>query len=34
MKREDGTFRDCVVFSILGEERPLVRADLQARLWG
>jgi N-acetyltransferase len=32
MKREDGTFRDTVVFSILGEEWAEVKAGLQARL--
>ena len=32
MKREDGTFRDTVVFSILGEEWAGVKAGLQARL--
>jgi RimJ/RimL family protein N-acetyltransferase len=32
MKREDGTFRDSVVFSILIEEWPAVRAGLQRRL--
>ena len=32
LKREDGTFRDSVVFSILGEEWPGVKAGLQARL--
>jgi N-acetyltransferase len=31
-RREDGTFRDTVVFSILREEWPQVRAGLQARL--
>ena len=31
-KREDGTFRDTVVFSILGDEWPGVRAGLEARL--
>src|SRR4051812_17296411 len=34
MKREDGTFRDTVVFSILADEWPLVKAGLQARLEG
>ena len=32
MKREDGTFRDTVVFSILGAEWAEVKAGLQARL--
>ena len=32
MKREDGTFRDSVVFSILRDEWPEVKAGLQARL--
>jgi N-acetyltransferase len=32
MKREDGTFRDTVVFSILRDEWPAVKAGLQARL--
>ena len=31
-KREDGTFRDTVVFSILGDEWAGVKAGLQARL--
>jgi N-acetyltransferase len=31
MKREDGTFRDTVVFSILGQEWAGVKAGLQAR---
>lgn len=31
-RREDGTFRDTVVFSVLREEWPQVRAGLQARL--
>jgi len=31
-KREDGTFRDSVVFSILGDEWPEVKTGLQARL--
>ena len=31
-RREDGTFRDTVVFSILREEWPTVRAGLEARL--
>jgi RimJ/RimL family protein N-acetyltransferase len=34
MKREDGTFRDSVVFSILSDEWPLVKEGLQARLRG
>ena len=32
MKREDGTFRDSVVFSILSDEWAEVKAGLQARL--
>jgi RimJ/RimL family protein N-acetyltransferase len=32
MKREEGSFRDSVVFSILVDEWPAVRAGLQARL--
>ncbi len=32
MKREDGTFRDSVVFSILADEWPAVKATLRARL--
>ena len=32
MRREDGTFRDTVVFSILADEWPDVRAGLRARL--
>src|SRR3954465_6108716 len=32
MKREDGTFRDTVVFSVLRDEWPEVRAGLEARL--
>ena len=32
MRREDGTFRDTVVFSILGDEWAAVKARLQARL--
>jgi N-acetyltransferase len=32
MKREDGTFRDTVVFSVLRDEWPEVKAGLQARL--
>jgi RimJ/RimL family protein N-acetyltransferase len=31
-RRSDGTFRDTVVFSVLRDEWPAVRADLQARL--
>jgi RimJ/RimL family protein N-acetyltransferase len=31
VRREDGTFRDSVVFSILGEEWPEVKAGLRAR---
>jgi hypothetical protein len=32
MKREDGSFHDSVVFSILGAEWPTVKGGLQARL--
>ena len=32
MRREDGTFRDSVVFSVLIDEWPAVKAGLQARL--
>jgi RimJ/RimL family protein N-acetyltransferase len=32
LRREDGTFRDTVVFSILADEWPGVRSELQARL--
>lgn len=32
MKREDGTFRDSVVYSVLAEEWPAVQANLVARL--
>ena len=32
MKREDGSFRDTVVFSILRDEWPAVKAGLEARL--
>ena len=32
MKREDGTFRDSVVFSVLISEWPAVRAGLSRRL--
>jgi N-acetyltransferase len=31
-RREDGTFRDTVVFSVLIDEWPAVKAGLQARL--
>lgn len=31
-RREDGTFRDTVVFSVLADEWPAVRAGLEARL--
>jgi len=31
-RREDGSFRDTVVFSVLADEWPAVRAGLQARL--
>ncbi len=31
-RREDGTYRDTVVFSILAEEWPQVRAGLERRL--
>jgi RimJ/RimL family protein N-acetyltransferase len=34
MKREDGTFRDSVVFSIVIDEWPLVKAGLVGRLQG
>ena len=34
MKREDGTFRDTVVFSVLADEWPAVRAGLEQRLAG
>jgi hypothetical protein len=34
MKREDGTFRDTVVFSVLADEWPAVRSGLQERLQG
>ena len=33
-KREDGTFRDTVVFSVLADEWPGVRAGLQERVGG
>ena len=33
-KREDGSFRDSVVFSVLVDEWPAVKAGLQARLRG
>jgi RimJ/RimL family protein N-acetyltransferase len=32
MKREDGTFRDTVVYSVLADEWPAVKAGLRARL--
>ena len=32
LRREDGTFRDTVVYSVLAEEWPSVRAGLEARL--
>jgi RimJ/RimL family protein N-acetyltransferase len=32
VRREDGTFRDTVVFSVLADEWPAVEAGLQARL--
>ena len=32
MRREDGTFRDTVVFSVLADEWPVVRSELQGRL--
>jgi RimJ/RimL family protein N-acetyltransferase len=32
IKREDGTFRDSVVFSVLAGEWPAVRAGLSRRL--
>jgi RimJ/RimL family protein N-acetyltransferase len=34
LKREDGSFRDSVVFSILVDEWPAVRTGLEARLQG
>ena len=34
MKREDGTFRDSVVYSVLRDEWPRVRDGLTARLRG
>jgi hypothetical protein len=34
MKREDGSFRDSVVFSVLIDEWPAVKAGLEARLRG
>ena len=34
MKREDGTLRDTVVFSILREEWPVVKSGLEVRLRG
>jgi hypothetical protein len=33
-RREDGTFRDTVVFSVLVDEWPAVKAGLRARLEG
>jgi RimJ/RimL family protein N-acetyltransferase len=32
LRREDGTFRDTVVYSILADEWPAVRDGLRARL--
>ncbi len=32
VKREDGTFRDSVVFSVLQDEWPMVKAGLEARV--
>ena len=32
VRRADGTFRDTVVFSVVREEWPVIRAGLQARL--
>ncbi len=32
MKREDGTFRDTVVFSVLRDEWPAVKERLASRL--
>jgi RimJ/RimL family protein N-acetyltransferase len=32
IKREDGTFRDSVVFSVLKDEWPMVKAGLEARV--
>ena len=32
MKREDGSFRDSVVYSVLADEWPAVKAKLVARL--
>lgn len=32
MRREDGTFRDTVVFSVLAEEWPVVKENLAARI--
>jgi RimJ/RimL family protein N-acetyltransferase len=32
LRREDGTFRDSVVFSILADEWPTIRAGLLARI--
>ena len=34
MKREDGSFRDTVVFSVLVDEWPTVEAGLERRLRG
>ena len=34
MRREDGTFRDTVVFSVIKDEWPAVKAGLQARVSG
>jgi RimJ/RimL family protein N-acetyltransferase len=34
MRREDGTFRDTVVFSILADEWPAIRSELRSRLEG
>ena len=33
-RREDGTFRDTVVFSLLADEWPAVKAGLRTRLEG
>jgi RimJ/RimL family protein N-acetyltransferase len=33
VRREDGSFRDSVVFSVLADEWPAVKAGLSARLW-
>jgi hypothetical protein len=32
IKREDGTFRDCVVYSVLKDEWPQVKQRLTSRL--